>query len=65
MIRAAKTLREEIELVEGIYPEFNKQEYLDSQLQPVFFGSALNNFGVRELLDCFIDIAPKPTTKTK
>ena len=61
--KAAKTLREEIELVEGIYPEFDKQTYLDGHLQPVFFGSALNNFGVRELLDCFIEIAPKPRPK--
>ena len=61
--KAAKTLREEIELVSGIYPEFDKQAYLDGNLQPVFFGSALNNFGVRELLYCFIDIAPKPRPK--
>jgi peptide chain release factor 3 len=61
--KPAKTLREEIELVEGIYPEFNKEDYLNGQLQPVFFGSALNNFGVRELLDCFVEIAPKPRPK--
>lgn len=61
--KAAETLREEIELVEGIYPTFDKDEYLNGQLQPVFFGSALNNFGVRELLDCFIEIAPKPRPK--
>lgn len=61
--KAAKTLRDEIELVEGIYPEFDKKTYLDGHLQPVFFGSALNNFGVRELLDCFIEIAPKPRPK--
>ena len=54
--KSADTLREELELVEGIYPEFNKENYLEGKLQPVFFGSALNNFGVRELLDCFIDI---------
>ncbi len=60
---AAKTLRDEIELVQGIYPEFDRQAYLDGQLQPVFFGSALNNFGVRELLDCFVEIAPKPRPK--
>ncbi|EDP71820.1 DNA-directed RNA polymerase subunit beta' [Flavobacteriales bacterium ALC-1] len=60
---AAQTLRDEIELVEGIYPEFNKEEYLNGDLQPVFFGSALNNFGVRELLDCFVEIAPKPRPK--
>lgn len=61
--KAAKTLREEIELVEGIYPAFDRQDYLDGNLQPVFFGSALNNFGVRELLDCFVEIAPKPRPK--
>ncbi|MGV6829895.1 MAG: peptide chain release factor 3 [Flavobacteriales bacterium] len=60
---AASTLREELELMQGIYPEFNKNEYLEGNLQPVFFGSALNSFGVRELLDCFIDIAPKPQPK--
>lgn len=60
---AANTLREEIELVEGIYPEFYKDAYLNGNLQPVFFGSALNNFGVRELLDCFVDIAPQPRPK--
>jgi peptide chain release factor 3 len=60
---SANTLREEIELVRGIYPKFDKTKYLSGELQPVFFGSALNNFGVRELLDCFIDIAPKPRPK--
>ena len=60
---AAETLREELELVEGIYPNFDKEAYLDGQLQPVFFGSALNNFGVRELLDCFVSIAPTPRAK--
>ena len=60
---AADTLREEIELVSGVYPEFNRDAYLDGTQQPVFFGSALNNFGVRELLDCFVDIAPKPRPK--
>ncbi|GAA0871157.1 peptide chain release factor 3 [Gangjinia marincola] len=59
----ADQLRENIELVQGIYPEFNQQEYLDGTLQPVFFGSALNNFGVRELLDCFVKIAPTPRPK--
>ncbi|MEM6517459.1 MAG: peptide chain release factor 3 [Bacteroidota bacterium] len=61
--KAANTLREEIELVEGIYPQFDKDEYLNGEQQPVFFGSALNNFGVRELLDCFVEIAPKPRPK--
>ncbi|SDR99955.1 bacterial peptide chain release factor 3 (bRF-3) [Formosa sp. Hel1_31_208] len=61
--KASQTLREEIELVDGIYPKFDKDDYLNGQLQPVFFGSALNNFGVRELLDCFVEIAPKPRPK--
>lgn len=61
--KAAETLRDNLELVGGVYPEFNRQAYLDGTLQPVLFGSALNNFGVRELLDCFIDIAPTPRPK--
>ncbi len=60
---AANDLRESVELVKGIYPEFNKSAYLNGELQPVFYGSALNNFGVRELLDCFVEIAPKPRAK--
>ena len=60
---AADTLREEIELIDEVYPAFNQEEYLEGKLQPVFFGSALNNFGVRELLDCFIEIAPTPRPK--
>ena len=43
-------LNESLELVEGVYPKFDQQEYLDGELQPVFFGSALNNFGVQELV---------------
>jgi len=56
-------IREEVELVSEVYPEFNKEAYQSGDLQPVFFGSALNNFGVRELLDCFVDIAPMPRPK--
>lgn len=59
----AQDLRNEIELVSEVYPEFSQEEYLKGELQPVFFGSALNNFGVRELLDAFIDIAPQPQPK--
>ncbi|MDO5655479.1 MAG: peptide chain release factor 3 [Flavobacteriaceae bacterium] len=59
----AETLREEIDLIGGVYPEFDKNAYLNGQMQPVFFGSALNNFGVQELLDAFIDIAPNPLPK--
>src|SRR5690606_39021167 len=61
--KAADTLRGELELAYGVYPEFDKDAYLAGNLQPVFFGSALNNFGVRELLDCFVAIAPTPRAK--
>ena len=60
---AADTLREEIELIDEVYPAFNQNEYLEGKLQPVFFGSALNNFGVKELLEAFIEIAPSPQPK--
>jgi peptide chain release factor 3 len=58
----ADRLEEELELVEGVYPEFNREEYLEGKLAPLFFGSALNNFGVRDILDCFIQVAPFPGT---
>lgn len=58
--RQAATLREELDLVEGVYPEFDVESYLRGEVAPVFFGSALNNFGVRELLHCFLRIAPQP-----
>lgn len=56
----AAKLREDLDLIEGVYPEFNADEYLAGKLAPVFFGSALNMFGVKELLDCFVEIAPTP-----
>ena len=56
----AEKLRADLELVDGVYPEFDREAYLRGELAPVFFGSALNNFGVQELLNCFIDIAPSP-----
>ena len=59
----AETLRDELELIYEVYPKFDNVEYLEGKLQPVFFGSALNNFGVKELLDAFIEIAPKPQPK--
>jgi peptide chain release factor 3 len=62
-IKWANTLREELELIDEVYPKFNHQEYLEGKLQPVFFGSALNNFGVKELLEAFIEIAPTPQPK--
>jgi peptide chain release factor 3 len=57
------TLREELELIEGVYPPFERSAYLNGKLQPVLFGSALNNFGVEELLNCFVEIAPEPLPK--
>ena len=56
----ATKLREDLELIEGVYPEFDEKSYLDGKVAPVFFGSALNTFGVKELLDCFVQIAPSP-----
>ncbi len=66
--RYAQQLREDVELVEGVYDEYDNEAYLAGKLAPVFFGSAVNNFGVRELLECFIRIAPSPrpsTTETR
>ncbi|MCL4106468.1 UNVERIFIED_CONTAM: hypothetical protein GTU68_030426 [Idotea baltica] len=56
----AAELREEVHMIDEVYPEFNKEAYLKGELSPVFFGSAVNNFGVKEMLDCFVDIAPNP-----
>ncbi len=53
-------LREEVELVDGVYDAFDRDKYLEGKIAPVFFGSALNNFGVQELLDSFIEISPTP-----
>lgn len=60
---AANRLRDDLELVQGVYPEFSLEKYLAGEQQPVFFGSALNNFGVQELLDTFVEIAPAPRAK--
>lgn len=59
----ADELRTDLELIQEVYPKFDREAYIKGDLQPVFFGSALNNFGVRELLDCFISIAPAPLPK--
>ncbi len=64
----AARLREDLEMVEGVYDPFDRDSYLRGEVAPVFFGSAVNNFGVRELLECFIRIAPSPrpaTTQTR
>jgi len=57
---AVTKLREETEMARGLCPAFNLEAYLDGHLTPVFFGSALNNFGVRELLDGLVINAPAP-----
>jgi peptide chain release factor 3 len=56
----AMVLREELEIVGAVYPELDRQKYLKGDLAPVFFGSALYNFGVEELLHAFLEIAPPP-----
>jgi peptide chain release factor 3 len=64
----ADEFREEIELVRGASTEFDLDEFLAGKLTPVFFGSAMNNFGITELMDSFVEYAPKPQpreTKTR
>ncbi|MDX8382937.1 MAG: peptide chain release factor 3 [Ghiorsea sp.] len=56
----ADELREEVELLEGAANPFDLEEFLKGSQTPVFFGSAVNNFGVRELLDAFVEFAPFP-----
>ena len=56
-------MREDVELVDGVYGELNVEDYLAGKVAPVFFGSAVNNFGVKEMLDTFIRIAPYPTCR--
>ena len=62
--RYAQQLRDDVELVDGVYEPFDREAYLRGELAPVFFGSAINYFGVRELLECFINIAPSPRPST-
>ncbi len=57
---ALMTLREQVEMVRGLCPPFSLAAYREGHLTPVFFGSALNNFGVRELLRGIADLAPAP-----
>ncbi|MHB9055328.1 MAG: peptide chain release factor 3 [Paludibacteraceae bacterium] len=59
-MKDAAKLREDMSLINGVYSDFDKEKYLKGDLAPLFFGSALNNFGVKELLDCFVEIAPSP-----
>ena len=57
----AADLRDEIELLEGAANPFEYSHYLKGNQTPVFFGSAINNFGVQEMLDTFVDMAPAPS----
>ena len=59
----AQTLRDEIELVRGASHAFKPGSYLKGELTPVFFGSAINNFGMAELLNAFDEYAPAPMTR--
>ncbi|MBS1759973.1 MAG: peptide chain release factor 3 [Bacteroidetes bacterium] len=61
--RDAAQLREDVELVDGVHGELDVTEYLAGKVAPVFFGSAINNFGVKEMLDTFIRIAPTPRSR--
>lgn len=61
--RDAAQLREDVELIEGVYGELDTEDYLAGKVAPVFFGSAVNNFGVKEMLDIFIRIAPVPRSR--
>ncbi len=56
----AEELRSEVELVEGVYDSLNVEDYRAGKVAPVFFGSAVNNFGIQEMLDKFVEIAPSP-----
>jgi len=58
--RNAAQLREDVELLNGVYGDLDVNDYLQGKTAPVFFGSAVNNFGVRELLETFVRIAPGP-----
>ena len=59
----ANTLREDVELIHGVYDDFDAKPFLEGKIAPVFFGSAVNNFGVKELLDTFIEFAPNPKVR--
>lgn len=61
--RDAALLREDVELVEGVNGELNVADYNAGKVAPVFFGSAVNNFGVREMLETFVNIAPQPRSR--
>jgi len=59
----AQELRDDIELIEGAANPFELEHYLNGNQTPVFFGSAINNFGVKEMLDAFVEMAPSPDVR--
>ncbi|MFN7301955.1 MAG: peptide chain release factor 3 [Bacteroidota bacterium] len=58
--RNASKLKEDVDLIDGVYGELDRDSYLRAEVSPVFFGSGLNNFGVQELLETFLELAPTP-----
>jgi peptide chain release factor 3 len=60
---AFEQAKNEIELVSGASPEFDREAFVAGKQSPVFFGSAINNFGVREVLDALVDLAPAPVAR--
>jgi peptide chain release factor 3 len=61
--RPAKQLRDDVEILTQVYDTFDPKKYSNAEHSPVFFGSAVNNFGVKEMLDCFVEIAPNPLSR--
>ena len=62
-IQDSNDLSEELELIKGASHEFNHAQYLNGNLTPVFFGSAINDKGIQELLDSFVKYAPSPLSR--
>jgi len=60
----ADELRDDVALLEGAANSFDLQDFLKGSQTPVFFGSAINNFGVHELLDTFVEVAPSPKPRS-
>ncbi|ABB75621.1 bacterial peptide chain release factor 3 (bRF-3) [Nitrosospira multiformis ATCC 25196] len=60
----AANLQQEIELIRGASPEFDQEAFLAGRQTPVFFGSAINNFGIREVLDALVGLAPPPGSRS-
>ena len=59
----ANQLREDIDLISGVYGDLRREDYLSGNVAPVFFGSAINNFGVQEILNTFVEISPEPGSR--